>query len=83
MRNEISYPAHYAVLTQTECLELFSGATQPQVTGISEFMSTVSKLSKVFGYVARLFSLTSSMLNNINSFYTTWNALSNYIEKNF
>ena len=83
MRNEILYPAHYVALTQTECLELFSGATQTHTTGISEFMSTISKLSKVFSYVARLFSVTSSMLNNINTFYTTWNTLSDYVEKNF
>lgn len=83
MRNEILYPAHYAALTQTECLELFSGATQTPTTGIAGFMATVSKLSKVFNYVARLFSVTSSILNNINTFYTTWNTLSDYVQKNF
>ena len=83
MRNKIQFPAQYAILTTAECAEVFGGTEQTSSTGLAEFMSTVSKVSKVFGYVSRLFSVASSMLNNINTFYTTFNTLTDYIKKNF
>lgn len=83
MRNEIQFPAQYASLTMTECVEVLGGETQASSTGLAAFMSNVSKVSKVFSYVARLFSVASSMLNNVNTFYTTFNTLTDYIQKNF
>lgn len=83
MRNQIQFPARYTALTKAECYESFSGATQDSTTGVANFMSTLSKIGKVFSYVSRLFSVASSMLNNINTFYTTYKALTDYVEKNF
>lgn len=83
MRNKIQFPAQYVSLTMTECAEVFGGEAQTSSTGLVEFMSNVAKVSKVFSYVARLFSVASSMLNNVNTFYTTFNTLTDYVKKNF
>lgn len=51
--------------------------------GFDDVLNNISKISKVFNYMARFFSSTSAMLNNFITAYNTLQDLNNYIQKNF
>ena len=46
-------------------------------------LSNIEKISKVFNYMARIFSSTSSMLNNFITIYNTVKQLNEFIDNNF
>ena len=51
--------------------------------GFSNVLSNIEKISKVFNYMARIFSSTSSMLNNFITIYNTVKQLNEFIDNNF
>lgn len=51
--------------------------------GFADMLNNISKISKVFNYMARFFSSTSAMLNNFITAYNTLQDLNSYIQKNF
>ena len=46
-------------------------------------LSNIEKVSKVFNYMARIFSSTSAMLNNFITIYNTVKQLNEFISNNF
>lgn len=46
-------------------------------------LSNIEKVSKVFNYMARIFSSTSAMLNNFITIYNTVKQLNEFIANNF
>ena len=49
----------------------------------STVLSNIEKVSKVFNYMARIFSSTSAMLNNFITIYNTVKQLNEFISNNF
>lgn len=74
-------PGSYTEFTPEEALSVIGGADE--TSGFSAFLDNVSKFSKVLNYMARIFSSTSSMLNNFITAYNTLQQLNRYISKNF
>lgn len=77
---DLRYPAAFCLVSAQEAGELYGGA---ESTGFAAFLDNVGKLSKIFNYMARIFSSTSAMLNNFLSVYNSIQQLNEYIEKNF
>lgn len=73
----IRLPAQCTPLAQEELLTIEGGE------GFADVLNNISKISKVFNYMARFFSSTSAMLNNFITAYNTLQDLNNYIQKNF
>ena len=73
----IRLPAQYALLAPEEQAAVAGGA------GFADVLNNISKISKVFNYMARFFSPTSAMLNNFITAYNTLQDLNSYIQKNF
>ena len=49
----------------------------------STVLSNIEKVSKVFNYMARIFSSASAMLNNFITIYNTVKQLNEFISNNF
>ena len=83
----IRLPAACRQLSPAESDAVFGGAESTSKTndtsGLGSMLSSVEKISKVFNYMARIFSATSSMLNNLITIYNTMTQLNEYIDKNF
>ena len=52
-------------------------------SGFTTVLSNIEKVSKVFNYMARIFSSTSAMLNNFITIYNTVKQLNEFISNNF
>lgn len=72
-------PGSYTEFAPEEALSVIGGADE--TSGFSE--QNVSKFSKVLNYMARIFSSTSSMLNNFITAYNTLQQLNEYIRENY
>ena len=81
MNSPLKYPVSYTEITPEEALSVISGADNTR--GFSAFLDNVSKFSKVLNYMARIFSSTSSMLNNFITAYNTLQQLNEYIRENY
>lgn len=73
-------PAHFASIHPEEALSILGGS---QTSGFDSALDNISKISKVFNFMARIFSSTSSMLNSFLTIYNTIQQLNQYIENNF
>lgn len=74
-------PGSYTEFAPEEALSVIGGADE--TSGFSAFLNNVSKFSKVLNYMARIFSSTSSMLNNFITAYNTLQQLNEYIRENY
>lgn len=81
MNSPLKYPVSYTEITPEEALSVIGGADN--TSGFSAFLNNVSKFSKVLNYMARIFSSTSSMLNNFITAYNTLQQLNEYISENY
>ena len=81
MVSPLKYPVAYTALTADEASAVLGGAAES--SGFSAFLDNISKASKVLNYMARIFSATSSMLNNFITAYNTLKQLNEYISENF
>lgn len=80
MKSVLRFPASFQSISASEAAYIIGGA---EVDGVTAFLDNVSKLSKLFNYMACVFSATSAMLNNFLSVYNTIKSMNEYIEKNF
>lgn len=71
-------PGSYTEFAPEEALSVIGGADE--TSGFSAFLN---KFSKVLNYMARIFSSTSSMLNNFITAYNTLQQLNEYIRENY
>ena len=55
----------------------------PTRAALPPVLSNIEKVSKVFNYMARIFSSTSAMLNNFITIYNTVKQLNEFISNNF
>lgn len=55
----------------------------PTDSSFTTVLSNIEKVSKVFNYMARIFSSTSAMLNNFITIYNTVKQLNEFISNNF
>lgn len=74
-------PGSYTEFAPEEALSVIGGADE--TSSFSAFLNNVSKFSKVLNYMARIFSSTSSMLNNFITAYNTLQRLNQYIRENY
>lgn len=81
MNFQLKYPGSYTEFAPKEALSVIGGADE--TSGFSAFLNNVSKFSKVLNYMARIFSSTSSMLNNFITAYNTLQQLNEYIRENY
>lgn len=75
-------PADCRLLSLDEAEAVVCGASSSD-DGFSNVLSNIEKISKVFNYMARIFSSTSSMLNNFITIYNTVKQLNEFIDNNF
>ena len=78
-------PTHSLTLP-VDCRLLSLDEAEAVVCGASssdDGFSNIEKISKVFNYMARIFSSTSSMLNNFITIYNTVKQLNEFIDNNF
>lgn len=73
-------PARFVPVHPDEAQDILGGA---QASGFEGALDNISKISKVFNFMARIFSSTSSMLNSFLTVYKTIQQLNEYIENNF
>lgn len=77
-------PAACLPLSPAEADAIIGGAdTTTSTDGLGTMLSNVEKISKVFNYMARIFSSTSAMLNNFLTIYNTMKQLNEFIDNNF
>ena len=74
-------PGSYTEFAPEEALSVIGGADE--TSGFSAFLNNVSKFSKVLNHMVRIFSSTSSMLNNFITAYNTLQQLNEYIRENY
>ena len=78
----LTLPADCRLLSLDEAEAVVCGASSSD-DGFSNVLSNIEKISKVFNYMARIFSSTSSMLNNFITIYNTVKQLNEFIDNNF
>ena len=81
-------PAHFPALPAACCLlspaeadAVVGGADTTE--GFGTVLNNIEKVSKVFNFMARIFSSTSAMLNNFITIYNTVKQLNEFIDNNF
>ena len=80
----LTLPAACRPLSPAEADAVLGGAdTATDDSGFTTVLSNIEKVSKVFNYMARIFSSTSSMLNNFITIYNTVKQLNEFIDNNF
>ena len=80
--HSLTLPADCRLLSLDEAEAVVCGASSSD-DGFSNVLSNIEKVSKVFNYMARIFSSTSSMLNNFITIYNTVKQLNEFIDNNF
>ena len=80
--HSLNLPADCRLLSLDEAEAVVCGASSSD-DGFSNVLSNIEKISKVFNYMARIFSSTSSMLNNFITIYNTVKQLNEFIDNNF
>lgn len=80
--HSLTLPADCRLLSLDEAEAIVCGASSSD-DGFSNVLSNIEKISKVFNYMARIFSSTSSMLNNFITIYNTVKQLNEFIDNNF
>lgn len=80
--HSLTLPADCRPLSLDEAEAVVCGASSSD-DGFSNVLSNIEKISKVFNYMARIFSSTSSMLNNFITIYNTVKQLNEFIDNNF
>ena len=75
-------PAACRPLSPAEADAVLGGAATDD-SGFTTVLSNIEKVSKVFNYMARIFSSTSAMLNNFITIYNTVKQLNEFIANNF
>lgn len=80
--HSLTLPVDCRLLSLDEAEAVVCGASSPD-DGFSNVLSNIEKISKVFNYMARIFSSTSSMLNNFITIYNTVKQLNEFIDNNF
>lgn len=80
--HSLALPADCRLLSLDEAEAVVCGASSSD-DGFSNVLSNIEKISKVFNYMARIFSSTSSMLNNFITIYNTVKQLNEFIDNNF
>ena len=80
--HSLTLPADCRLLSLDEAEAVVCGASSSD-DGFSNVLSNIEKISKVFNYMARIFSSTSSMLNNFIPIYNTVKQLNEFIDNNF
>ena len=80
--HSLTLPADCRLLSLDEAEAVVCGASSSD-DGFSNALSNIEKISKVFNYMARIFSSTSSMLNNFITIYNTVKQLNEFIDNNF
>lgn len=80
--HSLTLPADCRLLSLDEAKAVVCGASSSD-DGFSNVLSNIEKISKVFNYMARIFSSTSSMLNNFITIYNTVKQLNEFIDNNF
>ena len=80
----LTLPAACRLLSPAEADAVLGGADTATDDGsFTTVLSNIEKVSKVFNYMARIFSSTSSMLNNFITIYNTVKQLNEFISNNF
>jgi len=67
---DLRLPAAYTALGANEMIYLAGGAIEDTDT-----WSTVLQIGKAFNYIARIFSASSSIINNLNTIFVSITAL--------
>ena len=80
--HSLTLPADCRLISLDEAEAVVCGASSSD-DGFSNVLSNIEKISKVFNYMARIFSSTSSMLNNFITIYNTVKQLNEFIDNNF
>ena len=80
--HSLTLPVDCRLLSLDEAEAVVCGASSSD-DGFSNVLSNIEKISKVFNYMARIFSSTSSMLNNFITIYNTVKQLNEFIANNF
>ena len=80
--HSLTLPVDCRLLSLDEAAAVVCGASSSD-DGFSNVLSNIEKISKVFNYMARIFSSTSSMLNNFITIYKTLKQLNEFIDNNF
>lgn len=80
--HSLTLPADCRLLSLDEAEAVVCGASSSD-DGFSNVLSNIEKISKVFNYMARIFSSNSSMLNNFITIYNTVKQLNEFIDNNF
>ena len=80
--HSLTLPADCRLLSLDEAEAVVCGASSSD-DGFSNVLSNIEKISKVFNFMARIFSSTSSMLNNFITIYNTVKQLNEFIDNNF
>ncbi len=80
--HSLTLPADCRLLSLDEAEAVVCGVSSSD-DGFSNVLSNIEKISKVFNYMARIFSSTSSMLNNFITIYNTVKQLNEFIDNNF
>lgn len=68
--NDLKLPAYYTALSAEESTFLSGGAIEDTDT-----WSTVLTIGQAFNYIARIFSASSSIINNLNTIFVSITAL--------
>ncbi len=79
----LTLPAACCLLVSTETEKIYGGADTTTNDNLSGVLSNIERVSKVFNYMARIFSSTSAMLNNFITIYNTVKQLNEFIANNF
>lgn len=84
LTHSLTLPAACRPLSPAEADAVLGGAdTATDDSGFTTVLSIIEKVSKVFNYMARIFSSTSAMLNNFITIYNTVKQLNEFIANNF
>ena len=83
--HSLTLPAACCPLSPAETDAVLGGAdtATDDEGGFTTVLSNIEKVSKVFNYMARIFSSTSAMLNNFITIYNTVKQLNEFIANNF
>ena len=76
-------PGHPDLLVRRAHAVLGGADTATDEGSFTTVLSNIEKVSKVFNYMARIFSSTSAMLNNFITIYNTVKQLNEFIANNF
>ena len=79
----LTLPAACRPLSPAEADAVGGADTATDDSGFTTVLSNIEKVSKVFNYMARIFSSTSAMLNNFITIYNTVKQLNEFISNNF